>query len=224
MNQPFRRKKLKETTGVHDSHHSAPSSPITWYYNPVDINWQQERSNSLGLQVCDSDNTYVTFKESRYILRTAPFTRTHYTRGDGNCFFRAISMYLTGNDDSHIQLRTMITDHMVRNKDKFLVLTKMVGRPKDFDNYIHLKKSSFRRRKSNWANENIIMATSSLLKTPIVCYAPEDGIDRNVWCTIDGVTFLDGAIYDDRFGHFNYTEKQIVLNNLSDHFEPADFE
>ena len=49
-NEPtFPMKKLKVTVGTHDSQHSTPSSPIIWYYDPVDINWQQERSSSLGL-------------------------------------------------------------------------------------------------------------------------------------------------------------------------------
>ena len=43
-------------------------------------------------------------------------------------------MYLTGTPRHSKQLRDMVTDHMLRNIDQFLVLTQMVEQ--DFQKYI----------------------------------------------------------------------------------------
>ena len=139
MNSSLPMNKLKVTTRFQDSPQLAHSPPNTWYYNPVNFEWQQDRANSLGLKI--HDDFYVTFKEPREVSRHAPSTHIHETLGDGNCFFFAISMYLTGTRYQHKLLRTMVTNHMLRNIDQFLVLTQMVDRHEDFMKYINLKKS-----------------------------------------------------------------------------------
>merc|ERR1739842_284950 len=44
-------KRLKVTTRFQDSPKLAPSTPNTWYYNPVYVEWQQSRADSLGLTI-----------------------------------------------------------------------------------------------------------------------------------------------------------------------------
>ena len=217
------KKKLKMTMNYHDSPHSANPSPITWNYNPVDIEWQRERANSLRIEICNS--SYVNFKEPRTVLRSDPPNYCYRTIGDGNCFFRALSLYLTGDENSHIPLRDMVTDHMVRNINLFLVFKNMVNQQDDFLRYIERKRRTHGRGTTYWADADIIIATSSLLKTPIVTYSPhiDDGDNRHLWCTVEGHTLIGEAVYDERFGRFNQTEKQIVLRNLNEHFEPAGF-
>ena len=217
------KKKLKMSMRDHDSPHSANPSPITWNYNPVDIEWQRERANSLRIEICNS--SYVNFKEPRTVLRSDPPNYCYRTIGDGNCFFRALSLYLTGDENSHIPLRDMVTDHMVRNINLFLVFKNMVNQQDDFLRYIERKRRTHGRGTTYWADADIIIATSSLLKTPIVTYSPhiDDGDNRHLWCTVEGHTLIGEAVYDERFGRFNQTEKQIVLRNLNEHFEPAGF-
>ena len=78
-------KRLKVTTRFQDSPQLAPSTPNTWYYNPVDVDWQQDRADSLGLSI--HNDFYVTFKEPRDVSSHAQPNHTHRTLGDGNCFF-----------------------------------------------------------------------------------------------------------------------------------------
>ena len=40
-------------------------------------------------------------------------------RGDGNCFFRAISYALSGSENSHMKLRVATVDHLLTNQGKF---------------------------------------------------------------------------------------------------------
>ena len=100
---------------------TSPSTESTWVYDPVDVNWQIERANSLGL-IIDSTK-YVTNRTSRRVSENEKFTRTHKTKGDGNCFFRAISMYLTGTDISHEILRSRLIEHLILNMEQFLRFT-----------------------------------------------------------------------------------------------------
>ena len=120
-NEPAFPKKKREMTerGLDVLQSASPSTVSTWFYDPVDINWQRERATKLGLHVISS--TCVTNKVCRRVLMNKKFAKSHYTRGDGNCFFRAISMYLTGKDDSHVILKDMLIKHMGRNMDHSII-------------------------------------------------------------------------------------------------------
>ena len=182
-------KKQKISAIRRDSSDSLQLSQDIWRYDPVDIIWQQERANVLRLD--QYSDTYVSFKEPRDVSVNTRFTRTHTTKGDGNCFFRAVSMYLTGRDTAHGRLRTMVIDHMKRNSDRFMEITRK--NKTDFNNYLKQKYKTSCGDTSNWADENIILATSSLLKTPIVCYAPQTigKTRRCVWYEVKGVDIVD---------------------------------
>ena len=215
-------KKHKIDDSHHDSIDAVPQSIETWRYDPVDINWQQDRANKLGLNIHTS--TYVTFKEPRHVSVTARLNRTYKTMADGNCFFRAVSKYLTGNEDDHTQLRTMVVDHVKNNLKSYLEISEKSHC--DFDGYLKNMKKTHCKNQSHWADTDIIIATSSFLKTPITCYSPQDinGIITNVWYTVDGVDMVGETIYNNECDHFDHTHKQIILNNESGvHFEPADF-
>ena len=41
-------------------------------------------------------------------------------QGDGNCFYRCISKFLTGIEDYHLQIRRTVTKHMRDNQDIYL--------------------------------------------------------------------------------------------------------
>ena len=110
------KKKQKISVSDHDSPSSSNPSPITWEYNPVDSEWQQDRASSLGLTIKNS--RYVIFKEPRTVLDSEPPKHYYPTVGDGNCFFRALSLYFTRNEESHKTLRALIIDHMEHSKDQ----------------------------------------------------------------------------------------------------------
>ncbi|XP_038050108.1 uncharacterized protein LOC119723495 [Patiria miniata] len=40
-------------------------------------------------------------------------------KGDGNCFFRAISFAVSGTEENHVQLRMATVNHLLKNGDKF---------------------------------------------------------------------------------------------------------
>ena len=188
------------------------------------MTWQQDRASKLGLNIINQN--YVAFKKPRQLSVNFPFTRTHLTIGDGNCFFRAVSMYLTGTDDSHGSLRRMVTEHVQYNQEQFMAYSAKTE--DQLKIYLENMKRTSGTKKSvdcHWADDLIITATSSFLKTSIVIWTPQivGNITQCVWYTCDGTTVGETAYENNIF--FNYTPKQIILNNESgDHFEPADFE
>ena len=119
----------------------------------------------------------------------------------------------------------MLIDYLLNNIDVFRRFTNKTE--EEFFDYIECMKNTEGTNADDirhWADQDMVTAMSSFLKTPIVCYKPQefDDGERNVWYTIDGVTWIAGMTYDSNFVHFNETNKQIVLNNLSEHFEPAE--
>ena len=211
-------RKYKKRSFSSTSTNVAPISQETWHYKPVDINWQQERAASLGLNIYSS--AYVTNRSSRVVSIHKKFTRDHPARGDGNCFFRSISLYLTGTENAHRSLRKMITEHMLRNLEQFSDFTNK--NEQQLRSYVHQKQSCYGRNQENWADSDIIVAASSLLKTPIASYCPQMGV--NLWLIVDGDEKIGETILPENFQYYEHTEMQIVLNNLNDHFQPADFE
>ena len=54
---------------------------------------------------------------------------------DGNCFFRSISLVVTGSQDFHQALRLLITTHMI-HKSKNPVLSSLVSSDKSMEQYM----------------------------------------------------------------------------------------
>ena len=93
-NEPAFPKKKRQMTerGLDVFQSASPSTVSTWFYDPVDINWQRERATKLGLHVISS--TCVTNKVCRRVLMNKNFAKSHYTRGDGNCFLEQFQCIL----------------------------------------------------------------------------------------------------------------------------------
>ena len=57
----------------------------------------------------------------------------HVCKGDGNCFFRAISFLLTGSECQHIHVRNVVVKHMI-SKSCSSLLSGFLG--DDVEKYI----------------------------------------------------------------------------------------
>eukprot|EP01084_Bolivina_argentea_P161351 280903_1 len=86
--------------------------------------------------------------------------------GDGNCFFRAVSVHLYGDADFHLDLRNKCMEFMLKDRDHFQNYVA-----EDFTRYIQRK-----RQDGCYANNPEIQASSELFNRPIEVYIPETGI------------------------------------------------
>ena len=84
-------------------------------YNPVCIEWQTSKCNSLGLNFCQANNLHHGKMQPQMIEVSQKPLRTARISPDGNCFFRCIAMIVTGSQDYHEEMRLLVTTYMISN-------------------------------------------------------------------------------------------------------------
>ena len=114
-------------------------------------------SNSLGLQIVRQ------FSHGNLSAQKSP-ERLHKTRGDGNCFFRAVAYCVTGCENEHLSLRNQVVRHMLGP-----IKEKMEG-------YLNRNMDSYADENSimidgTWATDAEILGAASLLQTDILVYS-----------------------------------------------------
>ncbi|EFP12534.1 CRE-DUO-3 protein [Caenorhabditis remanei] len=114
--------------------------------------------------------------------------------GDGNCFFRAISWFLTGTEGHHKQVRKVLVEYMKNNQS---ALEKHCTAP-SYER--HVRDMS---KDATWATGCEIAAISKLLNVNIYTFLPSGW---SLQQPQTGVASKKGSIY---------------LNNLSEHYEPV---
>lgn len=84
-----------------------PTAPVQetiskQYFNPVGKTWQQQQCRNLNLKLIQP------FENSRQIKALTAPSDTKQIIGDGNCFYRALSYWITGIEDNHFSIRQQI--------------------------------------------------------------------------------------------------------------------
>ena len=92
-------------------------------YSPVCNIWQKETCASLGLTLIHGNHSHVQ-QPIMINLSHRPAATTRIA-ADGNCFFRSVSLVVTGSQDFHQELRLLITTHMI-HKSKNHVFSSLV--------------------------------------------------------------------------------------------------
>ncbi len=125
----------------------------------------------------------------------------HPTKGDGNCFFRAVAFILTGSESSHSALRDAVIKEMTDNcKEKLehYLNKNMAG---------YLNESGM-VKDSVWATDAEIFGTASLLQADIAVFTKYGTAYR--WLR-----------YPASFESCSTSEQCLLLRHCADHFEPV---
>lgn len=144
----------------------------------------------------------LTFNKIVYYGRTKDLgqpRRFYKTKGDGNCYFRAICYILTGSEKDHSLLREKVIHHMRTSLSTELrnYLNHNVN------NYLD---TSCMSQDSVWATDAEIMATANLLSCDIV-------VHTKVGDSMDWLTYTASF-------HLHATsETALYLENKLDHFD-----
>jgi hypothetical protein len=88
-------------------------------------------------------------------------------RGDGNCFFRALSVSLYGNETHHEELRTSIGDHLLHNYVSIFELAAHMM-PTDYESARQCADNI--RRNETWVGEDAILTAADFLQRDILIY------------------------------------------------------
>ena len=124
---------------------------------------------------------------------------TNRIAADGNCFFRSISLVVTGSQDFHQELRLLITTHMIHTSKNSLESSD-----ESMEQYM---KRSRMQCLGVWATEVEIIAAASLLNAPIYVYALCG--DSNKWLRYSADKANSGL----------HQDECIYITNLNQHFE-----
>ena len=124
-------------------------------------------------------------------------------RGDGNCFFRAISYSLTNSEGFHYVVRNAVCNHLRQNKDVFQPFLRNDVQSVD----MHLS-STCMSNNSTWATEVEIFAVAHLLKVDIYTYSAGQWLRFSVEDVEPKIRKETGAIY---LNHCMENHYNIVL-------------
>ena len=150
--KPALTKKLSTDASCDETMYQAPP---TLFYNSADKDWQSDHSSHLGYKVWKE---LQTGKEQVIDYDTRPVT-TVGMRGDGNCFFRTLSFFLTGSQSQHGRLWTQIVKSMTEYNSQF----SAVAGEEDY------ATTSAIASPGEYGTEVEIYAAASLLATPDWC-------------------------------------------------------
>ena len=121
----------------------------------------------------------------------------YVTRGDGNCYFRAISYIITESEENHHVIRNRVVQFMCGTISD--ILQKYLNQ--SVNNYVNLSAMA----RNGVATDAEIMATASLFEHDIVVYTKSG--DSLEWLTFpSSITLTDTSM------------TELYLENLSEHF------
>ena len=127
--------------------------------------------------------------------------RSYCTKGDGNCYFRAISYVLSGTEDNYALMRKHVVTHMRSVKKEIEGLLNQ-----DVGEYLN---QSQMQENGTWATETEILATANLLNC-----------DIHIYTEIQGKNVCKWFKYAASFRNENLCNRNggIYLKNVGNHF------
>ena len=170
----------------------------------LSTDWRKNKCDKFGL-VYESSMKQPENLVGRRISDYQPW-ETESIKGDGNCFFRCLSKILTGNENSHIQLCSIIAKFIASEGN-----TKLAWyfRQKDTHPSKYLTEESLISANGIWASDVEIMAASLILEAGIFVatndYMLEGSLGRKIvrWSLLRACPNPQAALYITNYGcHF----------------------
>jgi hypothetical protein len=160
----------------------------------------EERKKNLPLL-----KALAVCKTPGYIARGQPLfapTKLHRVQADGHCYYRAISVALTGFQKFHTLLRTYICHKMQTT------YSEAMARRSGEENYWGIVDGM--RNSDKWATDNEIQATAWMFEVDIVIWARKDVDD----CGCERAWNWFRATTDNTSAHTIF-----LTNDTGDHFD-----
>ena len=131
-----------------------PDENIPTPFLPINEGWQNEMCNLFGIELHSAHHIISAEKAGKPSL-------TKQIKGDGNCFYRAISFLVSGTEENHIIVRTYLLQHMLQYS---AIAAEQFGID-NMGSYVD------QQGLGEWAGENEIFFMAHLLKTDICIYS-----------------------------------------------------
>jgi hypothetical protein len=130
---------------------------------PTDTSWRKTRAQVLKLNVVETSAERLIVDQQ--LVTTESNLIIEQITGDGNCFYRAISKEVTGDEGYHDNIRRAILHLMIDNR--FSVTFARYAGVSSIEEYISEKRVNVT---GTWATDVEIFAAASLLNTTIVIH------------------------------------------------------
>ena len=167
-------------------------------FTPPSKEWQIETARRLRIRV----EYYIRYGSEKYFNQSASPRLKAPVQADGNCFFRALSVIISGVEDNHMTIREAITRHVQENSDIYRTFLQSRG---GMDNYVRSM-----RRAREWATDTEIFAAATFLKIIIeVCTQTRSsrGYEYH-WQTFSPLNNNNGLL------------PKVYISHQDEHFEP----
>ena len=175
---------------------SKPSpTPFVEYFTEVGDQWRRDKCHMFNLPQkigCPTDSGAKKMRRGRPI-------EIRKVQGDGNCFFRALSVVLTGTELNHPSLRKALHQHMCSHPNITYTSRSQLQR-----------RINIIRRNGTWATDVEIYYMAHLLQTDIHVFKKQY---LNDWHTFYG----NGKLPNDT--QMATTESIQLVNTNSNHYD-----
>ncbi|KAK3098746.1 hypothetical protein FSP39_022657 [Pinctada imbricata] len=134
-------------------------------FSPVSTSWKIKTCEKLSIKpYIGEQNSYNLDESKEQDLVLGKPLEIYQTKGDGNCFFRALAFVISGDEENHMCLREHITKYISKNKDEN---GKEICR---FESDKYLQNSGMQIL-GTWATDIEIMFAASFLQTSLFVYS-----------------------------------------------------
>ena len=181
-------------------------TPMDPRINVTDEIWQRSKCDMLGISfesVCRQPYSSV----GKLLSGFEPWEAEHI-EGDGNCLFRCISKLITGSENSHLHLRSIISRFIASEG------TRKLGwyfKTKQTTPCKYLTTQKLMNRESIWGTDVEIYAASAILDADVYVannfYRTKESIIREVRWSLHRATDNPTAI--------------LYIQNYFDHYQPV---
>lgn len=124
---------------------------------PIDEHWQKLQCKRFGLKFIKAEPEPFNIP----ILLTQPFA-TEKIRGDGNCWFRSLSVCITGSESSHLAVRKRLCEYMA-------IDDRVQGYVGSLNIKQYIKQQKMMNNRT-WATDTEIFASALMLETDIYVF------------------------------------------------------
>jgi OTU-like cysteine protease len=133
-----------------------------FYFNPVSTEWQATLCTSLGLSFTPSNLSYPSANNVSW--QSVPNAMTTVS-SDGNCFYRCLSVAVTGHAGAHRFLREKVSKHFAEKPARYSTFADG-----GVERYLNGKYAM--HKVSNWSSKLDMAVAADFLKINIFVFCP----------------------------------------------------
>ena len=175
-------------------------------FDPIDQQWQIDKCLALNLGLVKKHNFSCGVRLPNFHIKPI--------QADGNCFYRCISWILTGCEEQHVQIRSLIIKHM-KSIDIMLQEKKILPYPHNVESYLkNVRQSMIVGR---WASSVEIYVAANLLNTDIYT------VSGGRWLLFSPQLIINPLPSDERRGIYLHHKNNVHYDIIKMHLDSENF-